>query len=58
MPEGARSQIEAAGIEFVEIEDAASAVLHFASDKSINGKTLIALLFSKLARHTADLANV
>lgn len=32
--------IKGAGAEFAEVEDAASAVLHFASDKAINGEGL------------------
>ncbi|CZT18950.1 related to short-chain alcohol dehydrogenase [Ramularia collo-cygni] len=38
--QGARPQIEAHGIEFVEIEDVGNGVLHLASDKSINGRAI------------------
>lgn len=44
IPQGLKPRIEAAGIEFVDIGDAANAVMHFASDKSINGELAATLL--------------
>lgn len=37
--------IKSAGVDFAEVEDAASAILHFAADKSINGNNPLSHVF-------------